>query len=164
MHYCFFIKVDRQHYPEWEEFVAYLKTKGIRVLTYINPLFNNVSKRGTPFNHNYYEEGLKQGYFIKHSGGKVWAGYSNSCIVDLTNPKAYEWIQGMIIQNMLSANISGWMCDFGESVPLDAALAGGEDPAQYHTEYSEIWGRLNMEAVEEAVKQNIISQEQVFRT
>ena len=139
-----------------------LNSKGIRVMTYINPLFNNVTQRGTPFNHNYYEGGLKEGYFVKHGpSNEVWDGYSNSYLVDLTNPEAYNWITEMIIQNMIASNISGWMCDFGESVPLDANLHAKQDPAHYHTIYSEVWGRLNMEAVEKAVNRNIITTEQV---
>ena len=67
-------------------------------MVYINPLLLNISKRGTPYNHNYYEEGLDAGYFIKQSGGEVWTGYSNSCLVDLTNPKAYDWIMNMIVE------------------------------------------------------------------
>ncbi len=140
-----------------------LDSQGIRIMTYINPLFNNVTQRGTPFNHNYYEEGLENNYFIKHGpNNQVWSGYSNSHIVDLTNPMAYDWISEMIIQNMITSNVSGWMCDFGESVPLDANLYNNSiDPSQYHTIYSEIWGRLNMEAIEKALNRNIISNEQV---
>ena len=54
------------------------------------------------------------------------------------------------------------MCDFGESVPMDAVLYGGQDPTQYHTIYSAVWGQLNNEAVENALKRKLISQEQVY--
>lgn len=66
-------------------------------MTYINPLIINVANRGTFYQHNYYEEGIANDYFIK-ANGKVWKGYSNSSIVDLTNPKAYDWIKDMIIK------------------------------------------------------------------
>ena len=155
-------QVDRQHYPKWEEFISELRSEGIRVTTYLNPLFSNVSNRGTPFTHDYYKEGLQAGYFIKSGPSKkVWLGYGDSCLVDLTNPKAYEWMVEMIINNVLSTNVSGWMCDFGESVPLDAVLFGGEDPVKYHTVYSEVWSQLNKDAVDKAVDRNIITNEQV---
>ena len=32
------------------------------------------------------------------SNGKVWSGYSNSTLVDLTNPQAYNWLKNMIIK------------------------------------------------------------------
>ena len=132
-------------------------------MTYINPLFDNVTKRGTPFNHNYYEEGLNKDYFIKQGPSKeVWQGYSNSHMVDLTNRNAYDWISDMIVDNMISTNISGWMCDFGESVPLDADLFGGQNPALYHTVYSEVWAKLNRDAIEKAVNRSILTKEQVW--
>lgn len=75
-----------------------LLNQGIRVMTYINPLLINVTDRGTPFQHNYYDEGMSQDYFVKTSNGKVWSGYSNSCIVDLTKTQAYNWLKNMIIK------------------------------------------------------------------
>lgn len=62
---------------------------------------------------------------------------------------------------MLATNVSGWMCDFGESVPLDAVLYGGQDPTQYHTMYSAIWSELNAQAISEAVTRSLITREQV---
>ena len=62
---------------------------------------------------------------------------------------------------MLATNVSGWMCDFGESVPLDAVLYGGQDPTQYHSIYSAVWGELNAQAISEAVTQGLITREQV---
>lgn len=71
---------------------------GIRVTAYINPLLANVTNRGTPFQHNYFDEGISNSYFVKESNGKVWSGYSNSTLVDLTNPQAYNWLKNMIIK------------------------------------------------------------------
>lgn len=90
--------MDRNHYPGWEGLIQTLYSQGIRVTTYINPLFNDVRKCGTPYRHNYYEEGLKNGYFIKTANGEVWSGYSQSSLVDLTNPQAYDWIKNIIIE------------------------------------------------------------------
>ena len=90
--------MDRNHYPGWEGLIQTLRSQGIRVTTYINPLLNNVTNRGTPYQHNYYDEGIKNGYFIKTANGEVWSGYSQSCIVDLTNPQAYDWIKNIIIK------------------------------------------------------------------
>lgn len=62
---------------------------------------------------------------------------------------------------MLATNVSGWMCDFGESVPLDAMLYNAENPSHYHTLYSAIWSKLNAQAVQEAAEKDIITQQQV---
>ena len=67
-------------------------------MTYINPLLTDITKKGTFYQHNYYEEGISNNYFIKESSGNTWKGYSNSSIVDLTNSQAYNWIKRMIIE------------------------------------------------------------------
>ena len=95
----FVSQVDSAHYPNWTDLISELASKNIKTLTYINPLFGNVSLRGTPYRHNYYEEGLENGYFVHQStDGSVWRGYSNSTLADLTNPMAYEWMVDMIVQ------------------------------------------------------------------
>ena len=48
--------------------------------------------------HNYYEEGLAKGYFVRTSDGSVWTGYSGSVLVDLGNPNAYQWMVDIIFQ------------------------------------------------------------------
>ena len=53
------------------------------------------------------------------------------------------------LQNMLATGVCGWMCDFGESIPLDASLHNGIDPQQYHSLYPSVWGQLNADAVNE---------------
>ena len=73
-------------------------SKGIKVLTYINPLITDITSRGTPYRHNYYQEGIDNNYFIKQGDGSVWIGYSNASIVDLTDPQAYQWIMNMIVE------------------------------------------------------------------
>ncbi len=99
-----FSQVDSSHYPKWTELIGDLLSKGIRTLTYINPLFSNVTQRGTPFTHNYLEEGLKNDYFIKLEDGSVWSGYGNSCMADLSPPgPAYEWMINIIIKVPMKA-------------------------------------------------------------
>ncbi len=90
------MQVDSSHYPKWTELIGDLLSKGIRTLTYINPLLSNVTLRGTPYTHNYFEKGLKKGYFIKLEDGSVWSGYGNSSMVDLSQLKAYEWMINII--------------------------------------------------------------------
>ena len=92
------MQVDSSHYTNWTNLIANLSSTGIKTLTYINPLFSNVSLRGTPFKHNYYEEGLANDYFIRNHDGSVWLGYSNSTQADLSNPAAYQWMVDMIVQ------------------------------------------------------------------
>jgi alpha-glucosidase len=58
-------------------------------------------------------------------------------------------MKDMIVNNMLATGVCVWMCDFGETVPLDARLWSDADPYQYHSLYPEIWAALNREAVRE---------------
>lgn len=48
---------------------------------------------------------------------------------------------------MLGTGACGWMCDFGESLPLDAMLHGNHSAPQLHTLYPSLWGELNAAAV-----------------
>ena len=90
--------MDSTHYPKWSELISELFSKGIRTLTYINPLFSNVTERGTPYTHNYLEEGLKNGYFIKKEDGTVWRGYGDSCMANLTQVEAVGWMALIIME------------------------------------------------------------------
>ncbi len=52
---------------------------------------------------------------------------------------------------MLVPGVCGWMCDFGESLPLDAVLSqSGHTPSQLHSLYPSLWGRLNADAIKRA--------------
>jgi len=54
-------------------------------------------------------------------------------MVDLTNPLAYEWMKGIIVDNLITVGrAGGWMHDFGEYTPFDALLWGVEDAVPYH--------------------------------
>ena len=56
---------------------------------------------------------------------------------------------------MLKLGFSGWMADFGgEYLPPDDAVYHNQSrtPAEMHNAYSEIWAKLNREAVEEEGK------------
>ena len=48
---------------------------------------------------------------------------------------------------MLALNVSGWMADFGESLPLNSALYSGENPSAVHSKYPDMWAELNQKAV-----------------
>lgn len=56
---------------------------------------------------------------------------------------------------MLASGIKGWMCDFGESLPLDGKLWQSQDPHEWHTRYPEVWGQLNKEAIAEAKERGL---------
>ena len=82
--------------------ISTLNSRGIKTLTYINCMLSDVSKRGTPYQHNYYAEALQKGYLVRSADGSVWRGYSNSTMVDLSNTEAYQWMVNIIVKVGLS--------------------------------------------------------------
>jgi alpha-glucosidase len=141
-----------------------LSLQGVRTLTYINPYFTNVSAKSTGYTHNYFQEGVDEGYFVKNISGNAYlldSGHFDFAMVDFTNPAARKWTKQIIQKNMLrcdptgngelggSGGVYGWMHDFGEYLPFDSVLFSGGDPAAYHNAYPEEWSALAAEAVEE---------------
>lgn len=94
--------MDETHYKNWTQLISNLTSSDIKVLTYINPLISNISERGTPYKHNYYEEALNNNYPVRNGDGTVWTGYSDSILTDLSNPSAYQWMKEMIINVSLT--------------------------------------------------------------
>lgn len=50
---------------------------------------------------------------------------------------------------MLKSGVCGWMCDFGESVPLKHLPSTIPDPF-YHALYPILWAGLNRQAIQQA--------------
>jgi len=71
-------------------------------------------------------------------------------IVDLTNPKARNWMKNIIKDNLIKeVGAYGWMLDFGEYTPFDVVLHSKEDPVKYHNRFPLEWAKLNREVQEE---------------
>ncbi|MCS6984667.1 MAG: alpha-glucosidase [Leptospiraceae bacterium] len=139
---------DEDSYPNFREWVASLRKRGIRVLGYINPFLANEGEM--------YEEALKKDLLVKREDGSLYviqtAGFP-AVLLDLTNPSTRTWIKEIIKRNLLGQGLSGWMADFGEWLPWDAKLHSGVPASQYHNLYPVEWARLNREAIREAGKE-----------
>ncbi|MDE7372715.1 MAG: alpha-glucosidase, partial [Clostridia bacterium] len=138
---------DKELYPNLDNTIKELNEKGVKVLGYCNP-FLAVEK---PL----YKEASEKGYCVKDKEGKdyyVTITTFPAAMVDLSNPDAYEWIKGIIKENMIGLGLSGWMADFGEYLPTDCVLYSGEDPELAHNTWPARWAKLNREAVEESGK------------
>ena len=138
---------DRELYPDLPDAVARLRRDGVRFLGYINPFL--------AIEGPMYAEASKAGYCVKKHDGTDYLVTVTSfpaAMVDLFNPDAFEWIKGVIKSEMIGIGMAGWMADFGEYLPVDAALHGGRDPLLAHNEYHVLWARATAEAVREAGK------------
>lgn len=123
----------------------------MRTLSYINPFFANVSTKPDGFKRDLFSEAAKSRYTVQNlttgetslvsSGAGVEAG-----ILDLTNEEARSWFTEILRDQVWSANISGYMCDFGEYTPItpDTGLknaSGG--PVLYHNAYPGDWAAFH---------------------
>lgn len=143
---------DAKLYPTWKQFVQDLRDKhNVRTLSYINPFLANVSTKPDGCRRDLFLEATKWGYMIQNSttndtsivssGPGIEAG-----ILDLTNPATRSWFRDVLAEQVWSANISGYMCDFGEYTPVssDTRFANMSVSAlYYHNEYPRDWATLH---------------------
>ncbi len=136
-------------YPDLPKKIAELHARGIRFLGYINPY---LVKDGELF-----QEGIEKDVFAKRSDGSVYLvdfGEFDCGVIDLTDPKAFEWFKNRVIRECsLDIGIDGWMADFGEYLPTDdIVLHSGLSPMIEHNHWPALWAKCNYDAVTEAGK------------
>lgn len=146
--------LDEAWYPGWSALVSDLAAADVRVLGYINPFLVDVSDRG---GRNLYAEALANDYVVnKREPDGTLVPYPltvtdfPTVLVDLSNPAARAWLEGVIRDELLGAGLSGWMADFAEALPFDAVLHSGEPASRYHNRYPVEWAALNRAAIEGA--------------
>jgi sulfoquinovosidase len=141
-------QLDEAYYPGWKELVADVESQGGRMLIYINP-FLSVE----PGHDSLFTEAKAKGYLVENTDGTPFLNKNSNfhaALLDLTNPDARSWIKNVIKTEMIEkARASGWMNDFGEAIPFDGKIYGG-DPAAWHNRYPEEWARVAREAIEES--------------
>ncbi len=136
-------------YPELPERIRELHERGIRFLGYVNPYLVEGGEL--------YREGLTKDVFAKHADGSVYLvdfGEFNCGVIDLTDPKAYDWFKDRVIRECsLDIGIDGWMADFGEYLPTDdIVLHSGLSPMLEHNHWPALWAKCNYDAVSDAGK------------
>lgn len=138
---------DRELYHNLDKKISEWNKEGIRFLGYINP-FMAIEK-------GLYKYATEHGYCVKDNEGKdylVTITTFPAAMIDLTNPKAWEWYKTIIKENLIGLGLSGWMADFGEYLPVDCVLHSGDDPYMMHNQWPAMWAQLNREAIEETGK------------
>lgn len=143
---------DSDLYPTWEQFVQNLRDDhNVRTLSYINPFLANVSTKPDGYRRNLFLEATKGGYMIQNSSTNSTSIVSSgpgidAGIIDLTNPAARSWFRDVLVEQVFSANVSGYMGDFGEYTPIypETRFANKSvNPFFYHNEYPRDWARLH---------------------
>jgi alpha-glucosidase (family GH31 glycosyl hydrolase) len=138
-------EIDRALYPDFEGLAAELHAQGYKFLTYHNTFLDSETDT--------YRQALSAGAPIRDRAGQPYlftsAKFTPTSMVDLTRAEAFAWTKQKYREG-IAAGADGWMADFAEWLPVDAALASGEDPAAAHNRYPVDFQRLNRELLDEA--------------
>lgn len=100
---------DKELYPNLPDKIKELASRGIKVLGFCNPFLATEKEL--------YQIASKKGYCVKEKDGNdymVKITTFPAAMVDFTNPEAYDWIKGIIKENLIGLGLAGWMADFGE--------------------------------------------------
>ena len=144
--------VDRSLYPNWDSLIKRIKSRGYKVIGYINPFLSNISEDPHP-EDQLYPIAKERGFLVSsRKGGRLpikMGGFSGHYI-DLTNPEAFKWVKEIIKTNLIGSGLDGWMADFGESLAPESFLYNQMDGLAYRNQYTVDWARANQEAVAES--------------
>lgn len=136
-------RYSREMYPDLPNTIADLASEDIHFLGYINPFL--------AIEGELYKEASSRGFCIKDTDGSdamIVVTTFPAALLDLSNPEAFEWIKGVIQENMIGIGLGGWMADYGEYMPTNIRLHGA-DPLTFHNRYPAEWARVNYEALQE---------------
>lgn len=130
---------DPQVFSDVKGMLARLKQKGLKICVWINPY---IAQKSALF-----EEGRKNGYFLKRPNGDVWQWdlwQPGMAIVDFTNPAACDWYCSKL-QKLIDLGADCFKTDFGERIPTDVVYYDGSDPEMMHNYYTLLYNRTVFE-------------------
>ena len=141
---------EKKRYPHLPEFIKSLNKRNIKFLGYMNQFL--------PIDAPLYLEASKKGYCVKNKEGKDLIIYTTdfpTCILDVSNPEAFEWFKSIIKRNLLDIGLSGWMHDYGEYLPVnaDTIIHTTEITVEeYHNHYPVEFAKIVHEVLKEEKK------------
>ncbi|MFZ5855453.1 MAG: alpha-glucosidase [Chloroflexota bacterium] len=145
-------EVDYDRYPGWDQMVADFKKDDVRVMVYVSPYLADIGNLKPNMRRNLFQEAKENGYLVMNQNGKPYLILNTDFhfgMVDFTNPQARDWYKSVIKDQVIDAGASGWMADFGESLPYDAVLFNPNIPPQeMHNIYPAAWASLNRDVVD----------------
>lgn len=122
---------DKSKFPDPEGLLKKLHDRGLKICVWINSYIGQKSPL--------FEEGAKNGYFIKNEDGSVWQWdkwQAGMAIVDFTNPEATKWYQGYL-KKLVAMGVDCFKTDFGERIPTEGVkYYDGSDPELMHNYYT----------------------------
>ncbi len=143
---------DETKFPNPQEMMSELKTKGVRTCLWIHPYL----PKGTSI----YEEGKKQGFLVRNIEGDVspvLEAFSGEELgaVDFTNPDACQWWQSKL-EPLLDMGVAVFKTDFGEQAPLDAIYADGRSGLEMHNIYPLLYNRTAFELTKQKFARGLV--------
>ncbi len=129
-------------FPNPKEMLRKIHEKGIKVCVWINPYIGQKSPL--------FDEGMKNGYFLKRPNGNVWQWdmwQDGMALVDFTNPAACKWYQSKL-EALIDMGVDAFKTDFGERIPTDVVYFDGSDPQKMHNYYTELYNNTVFELLE----------------
>lgn len=143
---------DERHFPESEQRMAELKEDhGIRTCLWINPY--------VPAGTELYEEGVKQGFFLRDESGRIacapeaFAG-KELAVYDLCDPAQWQWFSSLL-KGLLCQGAAVFKTDFGEQIPLQALSHDRKSGLELHNLYPLLYNKCAFEAVKEVYGKGI---------
>ncbi len=127
---------DKSKFPDPEGLLKKLHDRGLKICVWINSYIGQKSPL--------FEEGAKNGYFIKNEDGSVWQWdkwQAGMAIVDFTNPEATKWYQGYL-KKFVAMGVDCFKTDFGERIPTEGVkYYDGSDPELMHNYYTYLYNK-----------------------
>ncbi len=133
---------DARVFENPEKLLQKIHDLGIKVCVWINPYIAQESVL--------FDEGAKNGYFLKRSDGSVWQWdmwQPGMAIVDFTNQEATAWFQNKL-EKLLDMGVDCFKTDFGERIPTDVLYSDGSDPYKMHNFYTYLYNKAVYELLE----------------
>lgn len=137
-------EVDPVLYPDFSQLAADLHALGFHFHVYFNPFLYKFSSAWAEMEQN--------GWLIQQADGSPYvfqgAKFTETSLVDLTNPAARAWVVGKMREAM-AQGADGWMNDFAEWLPTDAVTSAGSGD-DIHNLYPVLWQETAREAIDGA--------------
>ena len=137
--------VDEAKYPDSATFAADLEAAGFKWFAYFSPfLFEGTAT---------YADALAADVVLRDAAGEPLlfpgATFEPTSMVDLSVPEGRAWAAKWM-RAALAGGFDGWMADYAEWLPLDAAPRSGESAWTAHNRWPLLWQETNAAAVGDA--------------
>ncbi len=127
---------DSDTFPDPEGMLKRYKERGLHICCWIN---SYVAQKSPLF-----EEGAKNGYFVKKTDGTIWQSdlwQPGMALVDFTNPNACAWYQSKL-ETLIDMGVDCFKTDFGERIPVTGIeYYDHSDPVRMHNYYTYLYNK-----------------------